>query len=93
MSSTVAVPVRLGGVDDRPHLLLLSFGQVDISRREILLQSGRLGRAGNGDHSLRGYPCKCDLCDGASLLGRQLLNLINDGAVLVEVVALKFGSW
>lgn len=60
-SSRVSVPQRLGLVDDPSHLPPLLVRQIDVSGRPVLLQPRGLGRAGNGDHALRGHPRERDL--------------------------------
>ena len=92
MVLTVSVPMRLRVIDDPAHLPPLVLGQLNVPRRPVLLQPLGLGGAGNRDHALRRHPGQGDLRDGAALARRKLLDLIDDGAVLVEVVALEFGS-
>lgn len=81
--------MRLRRVDDAPHLPLLLLAQVDVPRRPVLLESLGLGRAGDGDHALGGDPGEGDLRQAAPLSGSELLDLVDDGLVLVKVFALE----
>jgi hypothetical protein len=92
MTWWIAVPEGLGRIDDASHILLLLLRQLDIPRRPILLQPVRFRRARDGDHALRSDPSKGDLSRGAPLLGGELLDLLDDGLVSVEVLALKLGD-
>jgi hypothetical protein len=52
-----------------------------------------LGRARDGDEALGGDPGEGDLRGGAALFGGELPHLADNGAVLVEVLALELGDW
>lgn len=84
--------MRLGGIDEPPHLPPLLLGQIDVPRGPVLLESGDLGRARDGDHALRGDPGERDLRRRAAPLRRERLDPLDDGLVLVEVVALELGD-
>lgn len=88
----VAVAARPVGVHDPPDLLQLGLAQLDLPGAPVLLEPVCLGRAGDGNDPLRGHPGQRDLAGRAALAGGELLDLVNDGAVLVEVLALVLGS-
>ena len=88
----VSVTGWLQRVNDPPHLLLLLGRQLDIPRRKVLLQTLRLGRAWNRNHTLRHNPCQSDLGQSAALALGQLLDLLDDLLVVVEVLSLEFGD-
>lgn len=87
----IPVTLRLRSVNDPPHLILLLIRQLHIPRRPILLQPLRLGCTRNCNHALGSNPRERNLGRGAALLCCELLDLLDDGFVLVEVFTLEFG--
>lgn len=89
---TISVAVWLSSIDNPAHFLLFLLRQFNIPRCPVLLQACRLSCSRDGDQSLGGHPSKRDLANLASLTGSELLYFLDNGAVLVEVLALEFGS-
>lgn len=83
--------MRFGFVNHGTHLLHLLLGKINVTRSEVLLESMRLGRAGNGNHALRSDPSKCNLPCRAALTLSERLDLVHYCKILVEVLALEFG--
>lgn len=92
MDGSISVPKWLGRIDDGSHFLLLFLCQFNIPRCPVLLQSLCLGRAWNGNHTLGSNPGECDLSYRTAFPRSKLFDLVHDSTVLVEVIALKFGS-
>lgn len=82
----------LSSINNPTELLLLLLGQINISRCPVLLQPLGLGSTRNSNHTLSGDPSESNLTDAATLANSELLNFLDDGFVLVEIVALEFGS-
>lgn len=91
MSSTISIPLWFSRINNPPHLSLFVISQVNIPRCPVLLQTVRLGRTRNSNHSLGRNPSKRDLCQSASLANSEFLDLLYYSLVLVEVFALKLG--
>lgn len=51
-----------------------------------------LGRAWDGDHTLRDDPSKSYLSNLATSSFGKLLDFLDDGLVLVKILTLKFGT-
>lgn len=79
-------------LNNAPQLPLLILTQVHIPRRKVPLQSRDLCRARNSNHALRRDPRQRNLTDSAALTVRELLDLLHDGFIVVEVLALEFGG-
>lgn len=92
MSSTISISLWLRRINNPPHLSLFFLSQVNIPRCPILLQTVRLGRTRNSNHSLGRNPSKRDLRQSASLAHSKFLNFLYYSLVLVEVFALKLGD-
>ena len=88
------IPIASGltAINDLTHFLLLTLRQLHVARCPVLLQSSCFGGTRNGNHALRSDPCESNLCQGLALAGSQLPDLLNNGFVLVEVIALKLRS-
>jgi hypothetical protein len=93
MRGTISVAVRLSSIDNFSHCLLFLLSQFNIPRFPVFLQTRCLGCSGDGDQSLGGDPGKRDLANLAPLTGSELLYFLDDGPVLVEVLALEFGNY
>ena len=89
----IPISLRLGVIDDLPHLFPLSIGQLYISRLPIFLQPLRFGGARDSNHALRGNPSKCNLRQRASSRCRKFLNFVDNCFVLVEVLALELRDY
>jgi hypothetical protein len=88
----ISVTMRLRRINNLPHLRLFLLRQINLSRGKVFFQSLRLGRARNCNQTLGSYPSERDLSNGATLARSELLNLIDNSAILVEVLALEFGN-
>ena len=84
---------RLGVFHQPSHLAELRRCQFHMARSPVLLQTRGFGCTRNGDESLRSHPRQRDLRDRAALPSCQLLDLIDDGFVLVKVLALELRDW
>jgi len=84
---------RLGLFDQFAHLLQFAVGQIDIARSPVLFQPVSLGGTRNRNEALGGNPCQSKLSSRAAFAGGKLLDLVDNGFVLVEVLALEFGDW
>lgn len=92
---TLRIPIanRLGGIDNLPHLCLLTFRQINLPRLEVLHQPRGFGGTRDCDHALSGNPGECDLRECAALAGSEFLDLFDDTLVGIEVLTLEFGDW
>lgn len=85
----VPITNRLGILKNSSHLLLLFLGQLDTAGGEVLLESMWLRRPRNRNHALCSDPRERDLYQCAAFGSGDFLDLVNDGFVLVEVLALE----
>lgn len=88
----ITVPFRLRLLNNPPHLRLFLIREFDVSRRPVLLQTLRLSGARNGNESLGSDPREGDLWQGAPLADGELLDLFDNGLVLVKVLSLELGG-
>ncbi len=88
----VPVPVDYSVRDDAAYLGLFRLAQLDLPRRPVLLEPVPLCGARDGDEALSGDPGEGDLRSPAALLRGEFLDLLDDGTVLVEILALVFGG-
>ena len=89
---SISVSVWLSSINDLAHLLLFLRGQLNIPRCPVLLQASGLGSSWDSNHSLGSNPSECDLADFAALASSDSLDCLHNFLVLVEVLALEFGS-
>lgn len=89
----VSVSDGLGRIHNLAHLGNLFFGEINISRCPVLDETVGLGRSWDRDHALRSNPRKSNLRGSAALANSQCLDAVDDGLVLVEVLALELGDW
>lgn len=87
---SIPLPMWLSSINNPPHLHLLLLTQLDIPRSPVLLKPCSLRRTRNGNHPLRSNPGQRDLADRAAFLRRELFDLLDNGFVFVEIVALEF---
>lgn len=92
VSSTIPISLGLSRINNPPHLSFFFLSQVNIPRCPVLLQTVRLGRTRNSNHSLGRNPSKRDLRQSASLANSEFLYFFYYSLVLVEVFALKLGD-
>lgn len=93
MRRAISVALWLSSIDNFSHCLLFLLSQFNIPRCPVLFQPGCLRCSRDGDQSLRGNPSKRDLTNLAALKGSELLYFLDNGPVLVEVLALEFGNY
>lgn len=93
VSLRVPISLNLRSVHNPPHLLLLLLGQLNISTAPVLFQSTRLSSSRDSDEALCSDPGQRHLCSLATFFLCELFDFLDDCAVLVEIVALKFGGW
>lgn len=91
MRRRVSVAMGLRSINDPAELFLLLLRQINISRCPVLLQPLYLRRTRDCNHTLGGNPSECDLTDTAALPNSKLLNLLNNGLVLEEILTLELG--
>lgn len=92
MLRTIPLPNRLRLLQNPPHLRLLPLAQLNLPRSKVLLQPPRLGSPRDSNEPLRRDPREGDLGKRTPLPRGELLDLLDDGFVLVEVLALEFGG-
>lgn len=92
-SFRISISLRLRSINDPSHLLLLIFCQIDVSGCKVLLQSLWFRGAWNSNHALGSNPSQSYLRQRATFPRGKLLDLLNNGFVLVEVFTLELGSW
>ena len=85
----VPIAMRLHGVENSTHRLLLLRRKLNLPRSEVLFQAPRLRSTWDWDHALLSYPSQSDLGQSAALTLSKLLNFLDDSLVVVEVLALK----
>lgn len=90
VNGSVSMSMWLGRIDNSPQLLLFLRSEIDVPRCPILFQTVSLGRARDGNHSLRRHPGQCDLSQSAAFSSSDFLDLFYDSSILVEVLALEF---
>lgn len=84
--------MRLSSIDDFAHLALFLRSQLNIPRCPVLLQASGLGGSRDSDHSLGSNPSECDLANLAAFARSNFLDCLHNFLILVEVLALEFGS-
>lgn len=89
----IPITLRLSSVNDPPHFLLFLLRQLHIPRRPVLFKTSSLGSSWDGNKTLGSNPGQRDLSDRAALTDREFLDLVHNGAILVEIFSLEFGDW
>lgn len=92
-SLRVSVSNWLRADHDPSQLYQLLLGQFYLPRCPILFQTSDINRAWDGNHALRGDPGQRNLSRGTAPSLGELLNLIDNGLVLVEILSLELWDY
>jgi hypothetical protein len=92
LSRSIPISLRFSRINNPSHLNLFFLSQINIPGSPVFLQTVRLSRTRNSNHSLGCNPSKRDLRQSAALAKSEFLNFLYYSLVLVEVFALKLGD-